>query len=120
MGRFLALTFDPFGEERHEGRIESTFGEQSAEQIGKALGHEEGFSNRTRADGEGHELVADETQDPADQGEGADRCRRFEKRHRVQARIACGCGGASTPASACLIWLWRASFSILPPVRSVT
>ena len=69
LGIRLAAAFEPLGEQRHEGRIEGAFGEERAEQVGKAEGDDEGLRHRPGADhGSGHH-VADEAERAAHQGE---------------------------------------------------
>ena len=64
----LAIAFDPLGEERHEGGVEGALGKERAEQVGKALGHEEGLGDRAGAQREGDELIAQEAEERGSPG----------------------------------------------------
>ena len=77
LGDARPLSFQPVGEQRHEGRVERPFGKQPPEQVGDAECHNEGISNQAGAQHIGDELIAHESQhaadgrEPADGGEGA-------------------------------------------------
>ena len=96
------------GEERHEGRGEGAFGEEAAEEIGKALGDEEGLGDRPGAERGGDEHVADEAENaarrrrPADGGEVLQEGHRVPFPHagslRLAGRVSAAAGGSSKAA----------------------
>ena len=67
-----ALAMKALGEERDEGSVERALREQAAEQVGDAEGDEEGVGDRPRAKHRGDQNVADEAEDAAPDGHGAD------------------------------------------------
>jgi hypothetical protein len=79
----LAATLQLLGEHRHESRIEGAFGEERAEQVREAEGHDESLRHRTRAEHGSGEHVADEACHPAHHGEPAHGRGRFEESHGI-------------------------------------
>src|ERR1700704_4557269 len=69
-------------EQRHEGRREGAFGEQATEEVRQLERHEEGVSQRARAEHGRRHDVADEAHDAAQQGEPADRGDSATEAHR--------------------------------------
>ena len=59
----LPFALQPLGKQRHEGRVESAFAEQAAEQVGKAERDVEGVRHPAGAEGPGEEDVAHESRD---------------------------------------------------------
>ena len=131
-GGLLALALMGAGEERHEGRGEGAFGEEAAEEIGQALGDEEGIGDRPGAERGGDEHVADEAEDAAGRGGAADGGEVLQERHGAPeptpARASLGRGGGSalpaSPSKAARrrrrMAASRLPLAILWPTRSVT
>ena len=67
-----ALALEAAGILGHEGGVEGALREQAAEQVGEALGDEEGVGRQPGAEGVGDEDVADEAEHPARQRVAAD------------------------------------------------
>ena len=107
-GGTLASLLEPPGEERHEGRVEGALGKQAAEEIGQALGDEEGIGHLARAQDARDQHVADKAQHPARHGVAADRGDRANHRHGGSVyRIAAELGSGRKP--------WMPGLSLRPP-----
>jgi hypothetical protein len=61
-----------FAENRHKGLRESAFGKQPAQQVGQLEGDKEGVGEHPGTKGAGNHEVADETENPRQQGHAAD------------------------------------------------
>ena len=64
----LTLAFMHAGEVWHEGIVECAFGEECTEQVGQALGHDESFCDWPCTKCKSDELVAEKTEEAAEQG----------------------------------------------------
>ena len=62
-GGFVAMLVLVFGKNGHESLRECAFGEQPSQQVGNAKGNEEGIGINRRAEGAGHQKLADEASD---------------------------------------------------------
>ena len=81
LGRLDPIRFDTAREHRHEGHRERALGEQAAEQVGELKGDEKDIGAGAGAEHGGNQDIAQEAQDPADQGKAANGGDGTQKHH---------------------------------------